>query len=672
MQKPNKKTSKKKSITAEDLYRLRVPTSVSISPDEKQVAYTVERMNEKKKKYFANIYLLNIASKKSSQFTFGDHSDSQAVWSPDGSQIVFVSTRNKKTGIYLMPTKGGAEKKIIELDGAISRLQWTPDGRTLVFALRYNDSHYVKDKKEKKKEPLFRHITNLFYRMDDEGYVPKDVFHIYTLDIASAKLNQITKGKTDEYWPAVSPDGKQIAYVSNRAKNPHYNYLFHDLFMRPIKGGKEKKLLTPAGPISAPKFSPDGKCIAYIGHDNPDDAWSITNEHIWLVSLSSKQKTKDLLKTFDRMTYDQSITDSSDVHETAVLYWSGDSKRIYFLSSDTGNTNLFYVPKSGGRPTRVYRGKCHLKGLSLNGKGHSVALVYADISNPGDIITCPATYAAEKKAIKHTDLNKFLRTEVQLGKTTDVMFKSFDGTELQGWLLRPPKFNSNKKYPAILQIHGGPRVQYAHTFFHEMQYLAAKGYVIFYTNPRGGAGRGETWAESICGGWGDLDYKDCLAAADYMENLTFINSKKIGVTGGSYGGFMTNWIIGHTNRFKAAVTQRSICDLNSFIGSSDIGYDIEREFDGFPWTNPENYEKRSPKTYFKKVKTPVLIIHSEQDLRCPIEQAHQMYVMLKLLKKKVELVIFPEEPHGLSRHGRPDRRIARLGWIAKWFDKYMK
>ena len=165
-----------------------------------------------------------------------------------------------------------------------------------------------------------------------------------------------------------------------------------------------------------------------------------------------------------------------------------------------------------------------------------------------------------------------------------------------------------------------------------------------------------------------MDYKDFLAAADCMEKQSFINSKKIGVTGGSYGGVMTNWIIGHTNRFKAAVTQRSICDLNSFIGSSDIGYDIEREFDGFPWTNPENYEKRSPKTYFKKVKTPVLIIHSEQDLRCPIEQAHQMYVILKLLKKKVERVIFPEEAHGPSRPGTPDPPIAPLGWSLRRYD----
>jgi dipeptidyl aminopeptidase/acylaminoacyl peptidase len=195
---------------------------------------------------------------------------------------------------------------------------------------------------------------------------------------------------------------------------------------------------------------------------------------------------------------------------------------------------------------------------------------------------------------------------------------------------------------------------------------------VFYTNPRGGAGRGETWAEAICGGWGDLDYKDCMAAADYLEKQKFVNAKKMGVTGGSYGGYMTNWIIGHTNRFAAALTQRSVVDLKSFVGSSDFGWSLSREFDGYPWTNRENYDKCSPITYFKNVRTPVMIFHSENDMRCGIEQAEQMFTMLKVLKRKVEMVRFPEEPHGLSRHGRPDRRVARLEWMDKWFRKYLK
>ncbi|MFZ5979752.1 MAG: alpha/beta hydrolase family protein, partial [Candidatus Zixiibacteriota bacterium] len=281
-------------------------------------------------------------------------------------------------------------------------------------------------------------------------------------------------------------------------------------------------------------------------------------------------------------------------------------------------------------------------------------------------------YGGEKKAVKLTDLNSFVRSDVALGRTREVWFKSFDGTEIQGWLVTPPDFKATRKYPSILEIHGGPRMQYGFNFFHEMQFLAANGYVVFYTNPRGGRGRGRTWAECIVAAWGELDYKDCLAAADFLEKQKFVNPNKMGVTGGSYGGYMTNWIIGHTDRFKAAVTQRSVVNLNSFVGTSDIGFGFKQEFKGWPWTNPETYRGCSPITYFKQVKTPVLIIHSEQDLRCSISQAEEMFVMLKVMGKKVEMVRFPDEPHGLSRHGRPDRRIARLEWILSWFKRYLK
>lgn len=667
-----KKKNKKRAITAEDLFALRLPTSVSISGDETKIAYTVERMDKKENKYYSNIHLYDLISQTSRQFTFGDHKDGQAVWSPDDSRIAFVSSRDKKTGIYIMPTEGGAEQKIIELDGAISDLQWTPDSASLIFCLRYNDSHFIKDEKKKKDAPVFRHITRLFYRLDGVGYLPKDKFQIYRLEIESGELKKLTKGKRDNLGPNLSPDGKWIAYTSNRQKDPDLDMLKVDLFVIPADGGKEKKIPTPPGPVSMPTFSPNSKLIAYLGHDNPNDDWGSTPTHIWKVGLNGKPKAKDLLPSFDRSAYDESISDMSDVHGPTPVYWSKDGKRIYFACSDTGATNLFYVPAGGGKPTRFFKGKCHIKGYHVNGKTTKAALVYADLNNPGDIMISPTTYNAEKRAKQLTDLNPFLRKDIKLSNTKDVMFKSFDGTEVQGWMVYPPNFNKNKKYPAILNIHGGPRTQYAHTFFHEMQYFAAKGFVVFYTNPRGGSGRGKTWAAAISGGWGDLDYKDCMAAADYMAKQRFINEKKIGVTGGSYGGYMTSWIIGHTNRFAAAVTQRSLNDLTPFFGSSDIGWALQREFDGTPWDNEENYKKCSPITYFKNVKTPVLIVHSEQDLRCNIEQAENMFAMLKVLGKKVEMVRFPEEPHGLSRHGRPDRRIARLDWIVEWFKKYCK
>ncbi|MGD8922228.1 MAG: S9 family peptidase [Candidatus Zixiibacteriota bacterium] len=672
MRKTTKRKPRKKKVSVEHLFRLLVPTSVSISNDEKRIVYTVERIDTKDNKYYTNIHMCDIAGGKSRQFTHGKQADGKPVWSPDDSHLAFVSTRDKKTGIYLMPSEGGAERKLIELDGSIANLQWTPDGKNLVFALRNNDSNFIKDEEKKKEPPVYRHITRFWYRLDGEGFLPKDKFQIYTLIVESGKMRQITGGKRDNTNPSVSPDGKWITYVSNRSKDPDIEFLKESLFMVPFEGGEEKEVPTPLGPKSAPRFSPDGKLIAYIGHDNPNDAWGVTNARIWVVGVNNRPQAHDILPTFDRHAYDSMIADLSDAHDPGALYWSADGKRIYFAASDTGVTNLFYVPARGGKPTRFFKGKCHVKGFSMAGKKRTVALIYSDLNNPGDIMSSPTTFGAEKKAVRHTDLNPWLRSEVQLAKTREVWFKAYDGTEIQGWLVTPPNFKPTRKYPAILEIHGGPRAQYGHSFFHEMQYLAAQGYVVFYTNPRGGAGRGETFAGCIVGDWGGFDYQDCMAAADYMEDLKYVDPKRTGVTGGSYGGYMTNWIVGQTDRFAAAVTQRSISNLVSFVGSSDIGFDLEMEFQGWPWTNPANYEKCSPITYFGNVKTPVLIIHSEQDLRCPIEQAEQMFAMLKLLGKKVEMVRFPEEPHGLSRHGRPDRRKARLEWIVKWFDQYLK
>ena len=663
--------SRKRPINAEDLFKLELPLSVAMSPDENNIAYTLEIMDKEDNKYYSNLHVYDINSKIGTQYTNGKFYDSQPTWSSDGKKIAFISTRDKKTAIYTININGGAELKIMELDASISNLQWSPDNTKLYFCLRYNDSHYIKDEKKKEEAPVFRHITKMFYKYDGAGFIPKDTFQVYSLDIITKKLLKLTKGNRNNVSPNLSPDGRWIVYVSNRHSNPDVNYQYQDLFIIPSQGGKEKMIAAPAGPKDIPAFSPDGKSIAYIGHDNPEDGWGITNLHVWKAGVSGKFKAKDLMPDFDRMTIDQSITDSGEPGTMSPIIWSKDGKRIFFLSSDTGTTNLYYVPSKGGKPTRIFKGKCHIKAYSVNGMTKNAALVYSDLYQPGQIITCPTNYSGEKKVASHTNYNSFLKTEIQLSKTKDVLFKSFDGTEIQGWIVYPPNFNPKKKYPSILEIHGGPRVQYAYTFFHEMFYLASKGYVVFYTNPRGGAGRGKTWAEAIFGGWGELDYQDCMAAADYLEKQKYINPKRMGVTGGSYGGYMTNWIIGHTNRFKAAVTQRSVVDLRSFFGSSDIGWSLKEEFRGTPWDNSENYEKCSPITYFKNVKTPVLIIHSEHDLRCNIEQAEQMYIMLKYMNKTVEMVRFPEEPHGLSRHGRPDRRIARLNWISKWFKKYM-
>jgi acylaminoacyl-peptidase len=285
---------------------------------------------------------------------------------------------------------------------------------------------------------------------------------------------------------------------------------------------------------------------------------------------------------------------------------------------------------------------------------------------------CKDVRSARPEFKQLTENNKEYLRKTSFGKIKEVRFHSGDGTRLHGWLLTPPDFSARKKYPAILEVHGGPRTQYGRVFFHELQYLAAQGFVVLYTNPRGSQGYGQQFAGAIVSAWGTCDYDDVMAAADWLEQQRFVDSKRIGITGGSYGGYMTNLVVGKTHRFRAAVTQRSVVDLKSFAGSSDLGFLDNYEFGGQYWETPENHAKMSPLTYADKVKTPLLILHNENDMRCSIEQAEQFYVALKLRGRTVEFLRFPEESHGLSRTGRPDRRVIRLEAIAGWFKKYLK
>lgn len=667
-----KKATKKRLIEKEDICRIKNMGGAVLSPDEKMIAYTVETVSDDKKKYFSHLHVADLKSGEVRQFTFGEINDRAPAWSPDGTEIAFVSTREKKSGIYTISLNGGEARKMVEKDGSFSSPVWTPDGTELIFSFRYNDSHDIEDEKKKDEAPVYRHITRLLYRMDALGYIPKDSWHIWKVEIVSGEMKQLTKGKYDDMMPRVSPNGKHIVFVSNHSKDPDVDWDLTDIFIMPSGGGRAKKIKAPAGSKAAPVFSPDSKKIAYIAHDNPDDSWGVTNHHIWTVGINGRPAAKDLMERFDRAAVDSTIGDMGEGDEFPAPVWSRDGKRIYFAASDTGSTHIFYIPARGGLPTRITKKPCHVRKFSLSGKTGTIAAIISDLSDPGRLYTMPAQYNGDSKAKIVHEPNKELFARIEMPKTREVWFRGHDGTKLQGWLVTPPKMRRTKKYPAILEIHGGPRAQYGFTFFHEMNWLASQDYVVLYTNPRGGTGRGETFADAITGGWGEIDYFDCMSAADYLEKQKFVNPKRIGVTGGSYGGYMTNWIVGHTNRFKAAVTQRSVVNLESFYGSSDIGYSLYREFDGHSWDKAEHYRKCSPLTYAKNVKTPLLIIHSEQDLRCSIEQAEELFAVLKMMKKRVEMVRFPGEPHGLSRHGRPDRRIARLDWILRWFKRYMK
>jgi len=678
--------ARKRKITAKDLTRIKFVRGCAISPDGEQICFAVETVSKDKKKYHSNLWMVNSDGSNLRQFTFGEKSDSSPVFSPDGKTIAFTGKRNDHPGIYLISVTGGEARELVTKDGSFASVSFSPDGKKILCAFRQNDPPPGNEKKKngqtkepaaedekkkpKKEAPLYRHITRLFYRLDGEGFRPKDGYHIWVFDVESGEGKQLTRGRYDEERPAWSPDGRRIVFVSNRQLDPDRELLREDLWLVPAGGGKIRKIPTPAGPSENPRFAPDGKKIAYIGHTNPNDAWGVTNYHIWSVGPSGKLKPTDLTPRLDRQTYDSTISDTGEGFGSAVE-WSHDGKTIYFLSSFEGSTHLHAVSAGGRRLRVVTGGQMHVSAVSCATKAPKAAAVISTSTTPAEVYVLDLAARRGSFPEQITEMNKELLVEVQIQKPETVWFRS-DKTKIHGWILKPPGFKPTRKYPAIVEIHGGPRTQYGYTFFHEMQLLAAQGYVVFYCNPRGSQGYGEKFSGAIVNDWGNADYKDIMAGVEYLKKKKYINTKRLGVTGGSYGGYMTNWIIGHTNQFKAAVTQRSVVDLRSFFGSSDIGYEDYREFGGFPWTNEEGYKRQSPLTYAKNIRTPLLIIHSENDLRCGIEQAEQLYATLKMMRRKVEFVRFPEEPHGLSRHGRPDRRLARLKFILDWFAKYLK
>ncbi|MBU1984214.1 S9 family peptidase, partial [bacterium] len=415
---------------------------------------------------------------------------------------------------------------------------------------------------------------------------------------------------------------------------------------------------------------PNGRYLVYLGHHNLRGGWGVETFHPHLLDLKTG-KRRDLTPHFDRQAGDETLGDLGYGLAVPPVFWSADSRHLFYQVTDEGDTYLVRASIKPGDPERIWPARGQVPTFTVRGKG--LALIHRDFTTTADVHFCADNTARRLSFVKLAESTPEYFPSRILGKTKEIRFRSGDGTRLHGWLVTPPDFKATKKYPAILQVHGGPRCQYGRVYFHEMQYLAAQGFIVFYTNPRGSQGYGRDFAAAITNAWGTDDFNDIMAAADFLEAQPFVDRKRIGITGGSYGGYMTNYAIGRTHRFRAAVTQRSVVNMRTFLGTSDIGHHDFYEFGGHYWENPDGYDAMSPLTYANNVRTPLLIMHNEDDLRCSIEQAEQLFGRLKVLgKAPVEFWRFPEESHSLSRGGRPDRRIARLEGIAAWFKKWMK
>lgn len=652
-----------KKLSIEDLYRFKFVSDPQISPDGKRIVFVVaspQKLEGGKEGYVSKLWMANLETNEVYQFTSGKGIDFNPRWSKDGKYILFLSNRDDlKRGpqIYIIPSYGGEAKRLTNIKHGVRNPVWSPRGNKILFIASPEED-------ERKREYDVRVINRLFYKLNGQGLFPPGRFHLFYTTITGSREKQITSGNFDVEDAVWSPDGKQIAFVSNIEKDQDYTFE-RNIYMLSWKGGKPKRVVRMRSFINSLSWSPDGQKLAFVSTTMKKGFAS--NWGIWMYDVN-EGKTLHLTRDMDISVGNAVNSDVRFSETTPGLVWAPDSRRIYFLTTEGPNTTVMEIDIESHELRSVIFGDRVVDNFSIDREGKVFAFVAMDPTMPKEVYVAEGDW--EKKI---TDFNDSLIEEVLLSYPERFTFTASDGKEIEGWIMKPPDFDASKKYPVVVEIHGGPRTSYGNAFMHEFQVLAAKGFIVAYLNPRGSAGYGEDFAFEIVKNYGDRDYKDIMEAVQYLEKLPYVDENNIGVTGGSYGGYMTNWIVTHTDRFKAAVTQRSISNFISFFGTSDIGFMFTtEEIGGTPWKRYRKYMEKSPLFHVNYVKTPILIIHSEEDLRCPIGQAEEFYTALKYLKKDVEFVRYPGENHELSRSGRPDHRVDRLNRIVDWFEKYLK
>jgi dipeptidyl aminopeptidase/acylaminoacyl peptidase len=634
-----------------------------ISPDGSRLLFTRTTLDIKEDKYHTHIWQLKLAEKKSVQFTYGLGSESNPRWSPNGRNILFVTIRGAppkgndkekkgpKPQIYLIPADGGEARPLTQIESGAGSPIWFPNGRKILFI-----SSVFKG--EKMEDSDVRIISRIRYRMNGRGFYDGKRSHLFTVSNRGGKVKQITDGNWDVANPTISPDGKTIAFTGNLDEGAELSRYTH-IYTVPDKGGAPEKLLHWGGTVGGLSYSPDGKYLAFTGKkiDDPDLDF-YRNSELWVMPSEGGEPRC--------LTGDHDRTMSS----RGGIKWAPDSRSIYITVPNQGTSQLCNITLDG-TITQLTEGQFSIGALSMDKKAETIILMVSDPATPYEL------YKLKDGGLeKLTDVNSLVMKKLTVNPPEEFWFKARDGVDVQGWIIKPHGYKEGKMYPTILEVHGGPHGAYGWRFGsaeHEFQTLASYGFVVVYTNPRGSTSYGEAFARGVSGHWGERDYEDIMEAMDYvLENYRYVDPNRLGITGGSYGGYMTNWVVGQTGRFKAAVTQRSISNWHSMMGTSDIGWrDHEVSYGQHPWDNAEKILKHSPISYLGNVTTPLLIIHSELDYRCPIEQGEQMYIGLKRQGKETMFIRFPGEHHGLAGGGKPKHRLERLRHIVRWFDHYL-
>jgi dipeptidyl aminopeptidase/acylaminoacyl peptidase len=643
-----------KLLTDETFMEMETVRNPSISPDGKLILFSrgwVDKMEDRSR---SNLWIVDVEGRRVRELTHGNWRDFSPVWSPDGKKVAFLSDRDGTTQIHVMWLDTREVAQLTHVENTPNDLAWSPDGKMLAFTMYIRDEKPIlsvklpKRPREAKWAKPAIIIDRLSWRRDGRGPIPKGYSHIYVIDAElGGTPRQITSGNYSHNDPQWSADAKTIYFSAIRKPDAEYLHGDTEIYSLDLETLEVKALTDRKGPDRGARVSPDGKWIAYTGYDDKNYTSHLSNLYLMDINGEGKRLLAGNLP-------------SSPYYYT----WSADDSGLYYLMAERGESNLYFV-STAGKINKITEGVHYLSGLSL-AKNGQLATTLSSFYKPGYLVTF---HVSKPKDIKKlVDVNEDVLANVKLGEVEEMWFKSPDGLDLQGWLIKPAQFDPNKKYPMILYIHGGPWAMYSVRFSWPWQNFAANGYAVLYMNPRGSTGYGQDFVNGIQFSYPGKDYDDLMAGVDATIAKGFIDEENLFVCGGSGGGVLTAWIVGHTDRFRAAVSMRPVINWHSFAGTTD-GSMWYRQFKKYPWEDPVEYAMRSPLHYVANVKTPTMVMTGEEDLRTPMGQSEEYYRALKMLKKETLLVRMPGEYHGWRR---PSHRVLQQLYLMAWFEKYMK
>jgi dipeptidyl aminopeptidase/acylaminoacyl peptidase len=647
----------KRGITAEDYFSFQFIGDPQLSPDGKAVAYELTTVDQRKNRRESSIWLVaadgSTAPRRLSAEGFSSHAPR---WSPDGKILAILSRRNSDSSfseapqsqIYLLPVTGGGEEiTLTKLKNGVESYQWSPEGTRIVVVSASGplDGIAAADRKSD-----VRHYTHIIYKFNATGWDDGKRRHLWMVNVQGGQVKQITDGQDwNDDDPQWSPDGTRIAFVSDRTGKAYDGSHNTDVWVIPAAGGTLAKISDHEFEDESPRWSPDGKQILFTGQTS-----LFLFPRLYVADSSGPVASQLVVKNLDLI--------------PTELHWTAPGA-VMFVAEVSGERQIFRADPVAHTFSSVTSGPRSVQALHVNENAGKLIYLVNDFQHLDDLYIANLDGTGERQL---THLNTALWAQLELQPVERLTYKSTDGWSVEGFFVKPRGWQANKKYPMVLVVHGGPENMIGVDWYQEFQVYAAKGWAVFFCNPRGSTGYGEKFERGEINNWGVMDYQDIMAGVDTaLKQYPWVDANNLGVTGGSYGGFMTNWIVSHTNRFKAAVTLRGHSDFISDEGTRYDPYSHRRLFKGILFDDFDQYWEASPLKHAHNVRTPTLILHSDMDFNVPLQQGEEWFRALQHYGVPSEIVMFPRENHNLTHSGEPKHVVESFNWQLYWFDRYL-